>query len=77
MADPGIQLILEADVAAAKGSKPKTKAAIKAAQKKKKRANGDDTEDDSDGFIPVKAAAKPKIPLKPKAPAKTSPAKRD
>jgi hypothetical protein len=82
------QAMLESDIAAAKGSKPKTKAAIKAAQKKKKRAEGDDS-DESDFYEPTKAASKPRAPAKPKAaslvkdsPAKasstqTSPIKRD
>lgn len=66
------QLVLESDVAAAKGGKPKNKAAIKVAQKKKKLANGDNS-DASDDFMPVKAVTKPK----PKVPSKVSPAKRD
>lgn len=60
---------------AAKGNKPKTKAAIKTVQKKKKVANGQDS-DESDDFLPTKAAAKPKVPAKPKNPGKVSPAKR-
>ena len=67
--------LLEEDTQAAKSAKPKTKAAIKAAEKKKRRANGDDS-DVSDDFMPTKAKAK----LKPKAakasPIKASPAKR-
>lgn len=43
-----------------KGAKPKNRATIKAALKKKKRANGDDS-DESDDFMPTKAPAKPKV----------------
>ncbi|WWD17171.1 hypothetical protein CI109_101609 [Kwoniella shandongensis] len=67
------QLCLDDDANVAKGFKPKTKAALKAAQKKKKRAAGEDTDDESDDFKPVKAVAKPKA--KPKAAAKASPIK--
>ena len=74
--------MLEADVQAAKGAKPKTKAAIKAAEKKKRREAGDDS-DESDDFKPTKAASKPRAAPKPKAnivkrsPSKASPVKRD
>ncbi|KAK1924337.1 DNA topoisomerase [Papiliotrema laurentii] len=76
------ELVLEADVQAAKGAKPKTKAAIKAAEKKKRREAGDDS-DESDDFKPTKAASKPRAAPKPKAnivkrsPSKASPVKRD
>ncbi|WVR06937.1 hypothetical protein IAU60_003973 [Kwoniella sp. DSM 27419] len=76
------QLCLDDDVNAAKGGKPRTKAAIKAAVKKMKRAAGDDSADSEEDFKPIKAAAKPRA--KPKmatekkaSPAKKSPAKRD
>lgn len=63
---------MEEDIEAAKSGKPKGKAAIKAAMKKKKRAAGEDS-DQSDDFKPAKA----KAVVKPKAPAKASPAKRN
>jgi hypothetical protein len=66
-----IQLALEQDIEAAKSGKPKGKAAIKAAMKKKKKAAGDDS-DESDVFQPVK----PKAAAKPKPAAKASPSKR-
>ncbi|OCF33010.1 DNA topoisomerase II [Kwoniella heveanensis BCC8398] len=74
------ELCLEEDVAALKGAKPKTKTALKAAIKKKKRAAGEDSGDSEDDFKPVKAAAKPRA--KPKATAGTkenskSPVKRE
>ncbi|WVN88424.1 uncharacterized protein L203_103634 [Cryptococcus depauperatus CBS 7841] len=52
------ELLLEQDVTAAKTSKPKTKSALKAAQKRKKHAAGEDSGDDSDDFKPAKAASK-------------------
>ena len=67
--------MLESDIVAAKGGKAKAKGAIKAAQKKRKLADGDDT-DVSDDFKPTKIAAKPKAIPKPKIPTKVSPAKR-
>lgn len=67
-----MQLLLESDAQAAKGGKPKTKAAIKAAQKKKRRAEGEDS-DESDDFMPVKTKAK--AVGKRSAPAKASPIK--
>ena len=72
------QLALDEDAAVAKDMKPKTKAAIKAAQKKKRKADGDDS-DESDNYRPVKAAIKPKA-AKPagsrQASEKPSPVKR-
>ena len=72
---------MEEDENAAKTAKPKTKGAIKAAAKKLKRMNGDDS-DDEDDFKPTaakkKAAVNPKVERKPspiKA-VKTSPVKR-
>ena len=72
--------MLESDIAAAKGGKPKAKTAMKAAAKRKKIANGDDT-DESDNFEPTKALVKPRVPVKPKLnlgnlPTAASPAKR-
>lgn len=63
--------VLDADVEALKGSKPKTKAAIKAAIKKKRKADGDDSE--SDDFKPTKAVAKPKVTKAKTSPVKASP----
>ena len=65
------QGILSEDQEVAKGSKPKNKAAIKAAIKKKKRANGDES-DESDTFVPVK----PKAKASKASPVKASPMKR-
>nr|KIR87863.1 DNA topoisomerase II [Cryptococcus tetragattii IND107] len=61
------QLALEADIADAKSSKPKTKAALKATQKRKKRAAGDATDDESDDFKPTMAVSKPRPKPKPVA----------
>lgn len=58
-----------------KSGKPKGKAAIKAAIKKKKREAGEDS-DASDDFMPIKAAPKARAALKPKVAAKASPVKR-
>lgn len=65
------QIALEEDIQAAKSGKPKGKAAIKAAIKKKKKAAGEDS-DESDVFQPVKAKPAPKAKAAPKA----SPGKR-
>ncbi|EIW70432.1 hypothetical protein TREMEDRAFT_43154 [Tremella mesenterica DSM 1558] len=63
------------DVSAAKTNKPKTKAALKVAEKKKRRANGEDS-DESDSFMPTKAKPKPK-PKAKASPVKVSPLKRE
>ncbi|WWD03111.1 hypothetical protein V865_001158 [Kwoniella europaea PYCC6329] len=73
-------ILMENDALALKGLKPKTKGAIKAAQKKKKRAAGEDTDDDEDDFKPkvaTKPRAKPKAAAAKASPVKTSPSKRD
>lgn len=72
-----LQNVLEDDVTAAQGAKPKTQAAIKAAKKKAKRAAGDDSESEED-YKPSKAAGKPKALGKPRPySTKASPSKRD
>ena len=70
------QLMLESDITAAKGTKPKTKTALKAAAKKKRRAAGEDSDDDSEDDFVVTAKAKAKTVAKKASPTK-SPAKRD
>lgn len=56
-------------------TKPKTGAQLKKAVKATKRAKGEDTDDSEDDFKPVKAAAKPRAPAKPRVKKETATAK--